>query len=99
MATVVMGASFRSTGEILALAGCDKLTIGPKLLDELKQQHATLSRQLDPEMARSNEKVERLADGPIDEMQFRWHHNEDAMATEKLAEGIRGFAKDLVKLK
>jgi transaldolase len=97
--TVVMGASFRSTGEILALAGCDKLTIGPKFLDELKQQHATLSRQLDPEVARSNDKIERLADKAIDEMQFRWHHNEDAMATEKLAEGIRGFAKDLVKLK
>jgi len=97
--TVVMGASFRSTGEILALAGCDKLTIGPKFLDELKQQYTFVERRLDPEVARSSGEVERLAEGPLDEMQFRWHHNEDAMATEKLAEGLRGFAKDLVKLK
>jgi len=97
--TVVMGASFRSTGEILALAGCDKLTIGPKFLDELKQQYTFVERRLDPEVARSSGEVERLAEGPLDEKQFRWHHNEDAMATEKLAEGLRGFAKDLVKLK
>jgi transaldolase len=97
--TIVMGASFRNTGEILALAGCDKLTIGPKFLDELKQQHAVVARCLDPEVARSSEKVERLAVGTLDESQFRWHHNQDAMATEKLSEGIRGFAKDLIKLK
>jgi transaldolase len=97
--TVVMGASFRNTGEILALAGCDKLTIGPKFLDEMKQMNEVVERCLDPQMALNAEKVQRLTDGLLDEEKFRWHHNEDAMATEKLAEGIRGFAKDLIKLK
>merc|ERR1712100_127897 len=97
--TIVMGASFRNVGEIMELAGCDKLTIGHKFLDQLKQEGTTLKRCLDPQRALSADKVEHLADGPLDEVQFRWHHNEDAMATEKLAEGIRGFAKDLVKLK
>jgi len=97
--TVVMGASFRNTGEILALAGCDKLTIGPKFLDELKQKNEVVERRLDPKIALVAERVPRLTAGSLDEAQFRRHHNEDAMATEKLAEGIRGFAKDLIKLK
>jgi transaldolase len=92
--TEVMGASFRHVGQILALAGCDRLTISPKLLDELSKTEGTLKRKLSPENARS-QAVERLA---LDEKSFRWMVNEDAMATEKLAEGIRIFAADLLKL-
>lgn len=91
--TVVMGASFRNTGEIAMLAGCDKLTISPALLDELAGTQAELPRRLDP---RRVEGVARLP--ALDEKAFRWQHNQDAMATEKLAEGIRLFAADLVKL-
>lgn len=91
--TVVMGASFRNTGEIAELAGCDKLTISPALLDELAGNQAPLPRKLDPEQTSG-----RTALPQLDEKSFRWQHNQDAMATEKLAEGIRLFAADLVKL-
>jgi transaldolase len=91
--TIVMGASFRNTGEIAMLAGCDRLTISPALLDELAGNTAPLPRRLDPL------RVEAVACLPeLDEKTFRWQLNQDAMATEKLAEGIRLFAADLVKL-
>ncbi len=92
--TEVMGASFRNTGEIIELAGCDLLTISPHLLEELQKTEGTLTRKLDPEKARSLS----LQKVQLDEKTFRWMLNEDAMATEKLAEGIRKFAADLVKL-
>ncbi|KJF65560.1 MULTISPECIES: transaldolase [Rhizobium] len=91
--TVVMGASFRNVGEIEALAGCDRLTISPALLEELDKDTGTLVRQLSPD----NAKPEPLQS--LDEKAFRWAMNEDAMATEKLSEGIRLFAKDLVTLR
>jgi transaldolase len=94
IATEVMGASFRNTGQILALAGCDLLTISPELMAELQQSDAPLQRALDPAQARASE-IRRVQ---YDERQFRWALNEDAMATEKLAEGIRAFAADAVKL-
>ncbi|MVF10631.1 transaldolase [Ketobacter sp. MCCC 1A13808] len=92
-ATIVMGASFRNTGEIEALAGCDRLTISPQLMGELEQDSAILTRSLSPDMTSSDPRHKRL-----DEQSFRWQLNEDAMATEKLAEGIRNFAKDQAKL-
>ncbi|WP_029074568.1 transaldolase [Kaistia adipata] len=92
--TVVMGASFRSTGEIEALAGCDRLTIAPALLEKLAADNGTLVRQLDP--ANTGEKLATVA---ADEKSFRWAMNEDQMATEKLSEGIRLFAKDLRALR
>ena len=92
--TVVMGASFRNTGEIEALAGCDRLTIAPQLLDALSRDEGHLPRRLDP-AARAGA-PERLV---IDEKTFRFLLNEDAMATEKLAEGIRLFTKDLRALR
>jgi len=91
--TIVMGASFRSAGEVEALAGCDRLTISPALLDELNKDQGTLARRLSPENP-----GEAPAIPDVDERSFRWHLNEDAMATEKLAEGIRQFAADLHKL-
>ena len=93
-ATEVMGASFRNVGEILELAGCDLLTISPQLLGELKKSSAPVERKLSPEIARQSS-IERL---PVDEKNFRWLLNENAMATEKLAEGIRQFAADAAKL-
>ncbi len=84
--TVVMGASFRNIGEIKELAGCDRLTIGPSLLDELEQDAAELPLKLSDQGAT----VDRGPD--MTEVEFRWAMNADAMATEKLAEGIRGFA-------
>ncbi|MGI9276531.1 MAG: transaldolase [Endozoicomonas sp.] len=91
--TVVMGASFRNTGEIIELAGCDCLTIGPSLLDELENTEGNLQRKLSADnTGDSEEKV------VLNEAAFRWAMNEDAMATEKLAEGIRNFARDQVKL-
>lgn len=93
--TEIMGASFRNTGEILELAGCDLLTISPALLEELSQKEGVLQVKLTPESA-SASRVERL---PTDEKSFRWLLNEDPMATEKLAEGIRVFASDLQKLR
>jgi transaldolase len=93
--TEVMGASFRNIGEITELAGCDLLTIAPELLGELQQAEGTLRRKLSVESARG-QRIERL---DLDEKTFRWMLNQDAMATEKLAEGIRRFHADLVKLK
>ncbi|MDA0979566.1 MAG: transaldolase [Proteobacteria bacterium] len=90
--TVVMGASFRNTGEIEALAGCDRLTISPQLLQELVADDSTLVRALHPDLHADEDRV------ALDESGFRWSLNSDAMATEKLAEGIRNFAADQVKL-
>jgi len=92
--TQVMGASFRNTDEIIGLAGCDLLTISPKLLSDLENTEGILERQLSADTA-LNTYVERIN---MDEKTFRWMMNEDAMATEKLAEGIRNFTKDLIKL-
>jgi transaldolase len=92
--TVVMGASFRNAGEIEALAGCDRLTISPSLLDELAAADGPLPRRLSAEPAAEAPALPRL-----DEPAFRFALNEDAMATEKLAEGIRQFAKDLRALR
>ena len=92
--TIVMGASFRSKGEILALAGCDRLTIAPKFLDALQQSTDDVPLKLDATVA-SQSKDERV---DYDEKDFRWALNEDAMATEKLAEGVRKFTVDLRKL-
>jgi len=92
--TVVMGASFRNLGEIEALAGCDRLTIAPALLEQLQKDNGELTRKLSPEAGGSA--PPRV---PTDEASFRWLMNEDAMATEKLSEGIRLFAKDLAALR
>jgi transaldolase len=89
-----MGASFRNKGEILELAGCDLLTISPQLLGELKNSNDPVERKLAPEMA-NEKKLERL---DLDEKKFRWLFNENAMATEKTAEGIRLFNADAMKL-
>lgn len=94
IATEVMGASFRNVGQITALSGCDLLTISPELLAQLAATEAPLSRVLDPAAARSLD----LAAVSYDEAAFRYALNEDAMATEKLAEGIRAFCVDAVKL-
>jgi transaldolase len=88
--TQVMGASFRNVNQIVRLAGCDLLTISPELLDQLERTEGTLDRKLDPAKAQAI-KDEHLH---LDEKTFRWMHNEDAMATEKLAEGIRKFNSD-----
>ncbi|CAM3683114.1 transaldolase [Parendozoicomonas haliclonae] len=91
--TVVMGASFRNTGEILELAGCDRLTISPALLEELEQSNDPVIQKLDA----SN--PQPVVDGhSLAETAFRWDMNQDAMSTEKLAEGIRNFAADQVAL-
>ncbi|MDH2434487.1 transaldolase [Pokkaliibacter sp. MBI-7] len=90
--TVVMGASFRNAGEILALSGCDRLTISPTLLEELAAQQGQVPRALQD----SGERAPRPV--ALDEASFRWQMNEDAMATEKLAEGIRVFHQDQCKL-
>ncbi|MBF6627704.1 MAG: transaldolase [Proteiniphilum sp.] len=92
--TQVMGASFRNIGEICELAGCDLLTIAPKLLKELEQTEGRLTKKLDADAAMKMD-IEKIT---VDEKSFRWMMNEDAMATEKLAEGIRNFTKDLLKL-
>ncbi len=92
--TEVMGASFRNTGEILELAGCDLLTIAPALLAELAKSEAPVVRKLDPAAASSVD----LKKVSFDEKGFRFAMNEDAMATEKTAEGIRLFSADIVKL-
>jgi transaldolase len=94
VATEVMGASFRNVGQIIALAGCDLLTIAPELLAQLAQSDAPVARALDAEAARTMD----LPAVQYDEAGFRYALNEDAMATEKLAEGIRAFAVDTVKL-
>ena len=92
--TEVMGASFRNKGEILELAGCDLLTISPQLLGELKADTTPIERKLSPAIAQES-KIEKLA---LDEKKFRWLLNENAMATEKTAEGIRLFNADAQKL-
>ncbi len=92
--TEVMGASFRNVGQILELAGCDLLTISPELLDKLSNSQEPIERKLDPAKAKEAE-VRRLE---LDEKTFRYLLNDDAMATEKTAEGIRKFAADIVKL-
>jgi transaldolase len=92
--TQVMGASFRNMGQILELAGCDLLTISPNLLGELKASTVAVSKKLDVETA----KKDPISKLPLDEKSFRFLLNEDAMATEKLAEGIRLFSADIVKL-
>lgn len=91
--TVVMGASFRNTGEIEMLAGCDRLTISPALLQELQDDTGPLTRQLSAEGASSPDRL-----GTVNEGLFRWESNEDAMATEKLADGIRRFTADQIEL-
>lgn len=91
--TVVMGASFRNIGEIEALAGCDRLTISPQLLQELDQDKGELKRALSP--SNTGETIAKLVET---ETSFRFGVNQDAMATEKLAEGIRGFVKDQINL-
>jgi transaldolase len=92
--TEVMGASFRNVGEILELAGSDLLTISPALLEELAKANGPVTRKLVPEAAAKSD----LQKIHLDEKAFRWLHNEDQMATEKLSEGIRAFAVDSLKL-
>jgi transaldolase len=92
--TEVMGASFRNKGEILELAGCDFLTISPQLLAELKNSSDAVERKLTPESSRQ-QNVQRI---DLDEKKFRWMLNENAMATDKLSEGIRLFNADAKKL-
>jgi transaldolase len=91
--TVVMGASFRNIGEIEALAGCDRLTISPQLLQELDSDSGKLERRLSPD--NRGEAIARVTDT---EASFRFELNQDAMAIEKLSEGIRGFVKDQINL-
>ncbi|WP_323764384.1 transaldolase [Marinovum sp.] len=90
--TIVMGASFRNIGQVKALAGCDRLTISPTLLEELDAETATLDKVLTPEKATGMARI------TVDEADFRWRMNADAMATEKLSEGIRNFDADHQKL-
>ncbi len=92
--TEVMGASFRNIGEIIELAGCDLLTISPNLLSELENNKGELLRKLDPEKSKTMD-IQQIH---LDERTYRWLHNEDAMAVEKLSEGIRKFTEDLIKL-
>ncbi|MEO0508820.1 MAG: transaldolase [Verrucomicrobiota bacterium] len=94
-ATEVMGASFRNVGEILELAGCDLLTISPNLLEELKGMDVDVPEKLDAEAAKNSD-IEKL---DVSEKSFRWLMNEDAMATEKLAQGIRVFGQDMLKVR
>jgi transaldolase len=94
IATEVMGASFRNVGQIVALAGCDLLTISPDLLAALQASDAPVVRRLDPAVAAKAD----LPELHHDEASFRYALNDDAMATEKLAEGIRAFAADAAKL-
>jgi len=92
--TVVMGASFRNTGEIVELAGCDLLTIAPKLLEELQTTEGTLERKLDPESAKDMQ-IEKIV---VDKAAFDKMHEENRMAHDKLKEGIEGFSKALEDL-
>ena len=93
--TIVMGASFRNTGEIKELAGCDRLTISPTLLQEMQEDYSTIDRKLSLEAAAAKYPGEKVS---VNEGQFRLMMNQDAMATEKLAHGIRGFIADIEKL-
>jgi len=92
--TVVMGASFRNVGEIKALAGCDLLTISPKLLQELANSKDDIYQYLNPDNAK-NLDMEKVS---FDEAKFRWELNDDPMACDKLSDGIRKFAADAIKL-
>ena len=92
--TQIMGASFRNKDEITELAGCDLLTIAPKLLDELRSSELPVLRKLDPALSNKMD----IQPIKLDEKTFRWLLSEDPMATDKLSEGIRNFAKDVVKL-
>jgi transaldolase len=92
--TEVMGASFRNVGEILELAGCDLLTISPTLLDELQKTQGTVTRKLSPDHVEDL----NIPKMDLDEKTFRWMLNENQMATEKLSDGIRVFAADMLKL-
>src|SRR5881409_3833062 len=92
--TEIMGASFRNTGQILELAGCDCLTISPELMKELSESNEPVERKLTPEKAKAAN-IDKL---DLDEKKFRWLLNENAMAYEKTGEGIRKFAADVVKL-
>ncbi|MEM9283480.1 MAG: transaldolase, partial [Verrucomicrobiota bacterium] len=92
--TEVMGASFRNTGQIIELAGCDLLTIGPDLLEQLQNAEGPIEKKLDPETAAASD-IEEL---DLDEKTFRYLLNDDAMATEKTAQGIRAFAADIAKM-
>jgi transaldolase len=92
--TEVMGASFRNTGQIIYLAGCDLLTISPNLLDELSKSFEPITRKLDPAVAKASD-AEKVT---LDEKTFRFEFNEDPMAVDKTAEGIRKFSADIVKL-
>ena len=94
IATEVMGASFRNTGQILELAGCDCLTISPELMKELSESSEPVERKLTPEKAKAAN-IDKLE---LDEKKFRWLLNENAMAYEKTGEGIRKFAADVIKL-
>jgi transaldolase len=92
--TLVMGASFRKVEQITRLAGCDLLTISPDLLDKMAKTDGTITPGLTPEKAKASE-GERIH---LDEKSFRWMHNQDAMAVDKLSEGIRNFYADARKL-
>lgn len=92
--TEVMGASFRNVGQVLELAGCDLLTISPELMKQLSESHEPVERKLSAENAKSAD-VKRLK---LDEKKFRYALNQNAMATEKTAEGIRKFACDIARL-
>jgi transaldolase len=92
--TEVMGASFRNTGQIVHLGGCDLLTISPNLLEELSKSYEPVERRLSPEIAKASE-AEKIT---LDEKTFRFEFNEDPMAVDKTAEGIRKFSADIVKL-
>jgi transaldolase len=92
--TEVMGASFRNVGQILELVGCDLLTISPELMEQLSKSYEPVTRKLSPEEAK-HAKIDKLE---LDEKKFRFLLNEDAMATEKTAEGIRKFVADMAKL-
>jgi transaldolase len=92
--TQVMGASFRKTGQIIALAGCDLLTIAPDLLEKLSSTPGEISKKLSPAES-AGDRAERIS---LDEKSYRWAHNEDQMAVEKLSEGIRRFDADARKL-
>merc|ERR1712238_381399 len=93
--TIVMGASFRNVDEIIMLTGCDRLTISPNLLDELAKSTDPLTKYLDADVAASKDDIEKI---DMDEDTFRWMMNQDAMATEKLAEGTRGFGAHIESL-
>ncbi|CAD7940887.1 unnamed protein product [Amoebophrya sp. A25] len=100
--TIVMAASFRTKDEIACLAGCDKLTIGPKFLEELEKSADPLPRKLSPDMVKVNGGSSPKSSArpkKMDEKTFRWQLNEDQMSTEKLSEGIRNFNKDYEKLR